>query len=854
MKINAFLALLIFATSNIHSQAQKTPQTQITGVVKDADTGELLIGANVFLQETKRGSVTNLNGYFSIQTQEGTYTLVSQYIGYKPFSKKVEIKKNEKKYTIILLHATDIEGETITVTAYKDKAINRIETSVIDVRPSAVKKLPGAFEDVFRSVATLPGVISTSDFSSQIVVRGGNPDQNLVLLDGAELYNPYRLFGVTSAFNPQTVSSFELSQGGFPARFGDRLSGVLQVQNRNGDFERFFAGNINASITDANFIFEGKMPDAVNGSWLFTSRRTYYDLVANKFIKGATALPFFLDFQGKVTVAPWEKHSFSLLGITSKEGVDITDPNGSDEDSIRVFNSTRNNLLSGSWFYAPTDNWTVTSMVSYYENPSRSDFGGRGQFGDASTLDSARVFNVNLIQNVSSILVKQDHFYKINDRHQLETGAQYQTAATDFRWKVKQNFTTGGGNDNQGGSSLPEFFNSPDNNNAKWAAYVQDTWKVDPQWTLQGGLRFDYAQINDYYTFSPRLNAVYKLNDRTRFKAAWGLYYQSPGYEKFVNQNFFVDYSKKLDIKSEKAIHYILGMEHYFTRKTLLKTEIYYKPYYDLIAGKELIINDGSNTVPIFFQNANGAYVTPVDSANIVARIDRRTISTVPTNDGKGYAYGWEIFLQRDSKSPKDKFSGWVSYAFSVAKRNTYGAKTYFDFDQRHTLSLVGNYAFKRWFELSAKFKVGSGFPTTAPLGSIPQQFIIDTKDAYGYGDGVADSIVLRYDQNGHLVQTIDFGGEGNKNLKRLPVYHRLDMRASFYAKFWGAKWTFYLDVINVYNQKNIFQYEYSYKKARNAVSGRKEVVYDGEGDPVIEKSKTFEFPFLPTIGLSMVF
>lgn len=848
MKILLQIAVFIFATCNLYSQ------TQITGIVKDGDTDELLIGANVFLQETRRGNVTNLNGYFAIPANEGVYTLIVQYIGYKPYSKKVEIKNGDKKYMIVRLQPEDIEGETITVTASKDKAETRIETSVIDVKPSEVKKLPGAFEDVFRSVATLPGVISTSDFSSQIVVRGGNPDQNLILLDGAELYNPYRLFGVTSAFNPQTVSSFELSQGGFPARFGDRLSGVLQVQNRNGNYERLFAGNLNASITDANLIFEGKLPDAVNGSWLLTSRRTYYDLVANKFVKGATALPYFRDFQGKVTIAPWEKHSFSILGITSKEGIDINNPDRSDGDSIKVFNISHNNLLSGTWFFAPNDSWTISTMLSYYENPSRSDFGGSGQFGSPSTLDTVTIFNVNLVQNVSSMVIRQDHSIRINDRHQLETGAQYQTAQTDLRWKVKQNYVSGGDNGNQGGASLPEFFDSPDKSNYKLAFYAQDTWQVDPKWTLQGGLRFDYAQINDYYTVSPRLNAAYKLNDRTRFKAAWGLYYQSPGYEKFVNQNFFVDYSKKIDIQPEKAIHYILGMEHYFTRKTLLKTEIYYKPYYDLIAGKELILNDGTNDVPILFQNAYGAYVNPADSAGIVSRLNRRTITTIPTNDGKGYAYGWEIFLQRDSKSSKDKFSGWVSYAFSVAKRNTYGARTYFDFDQRHTLSLVGNYRFTRWFEFSAKFKAGSGFPTTAPVGSVPQQFIIDTKDANGYGDGVADSIVVKLDRNGHLVQTIDYGGEENKNLKRLPVYHRLDLRASFYARFWGAKWTFYLDAINVYNRKNIFQYEYDYKKVKNPQTGRKELVYDDNGDPVIERSKTYEFPFLPTIGLSMVF
>jgi hypothetical protein len=157
MKIPSLFLLFIFTTSSLFSQSQ------ITGIVKDMESGELLVGANVFLRENKRGGVTNLNGYFSIQTPEGSYTLVCQYIGYKPFTKTITIKKDEKKYSIIPMHPDNIEGETITVTAFKDKAQTRIETSVIDVRPAEVKKLQDAFEDVFRSVATLTGVISTSE-------------------------------------------------------------------------------------------------------------------------------------------------------------------------------------------------------------------------------------------------------------------------------------------------------------------------------------------------------------------------------------------------------------------------------------------------------------------------------------------------------------------------------------------------------------------------------------------------------------------------------------------------------------------------------------------------------------------
>ncbi len=154
----------------------------------------------------------------------------------------------------------------------------------IPLAPEAVLSTAGSLDNPFRTLQTLPGVAGTDEFGSKLSVRGGAPDQNLTVMDGVEIHNPYRLFGLTSAFNPETVGRFELLAGGFGAKYGDRLSSVIVIENRDGDAARRVSGSSSVSITDANIIGEGRLPGPGQGSWLATARRTYYDLVAERFV------------------------------------------------------------------------------------------------------------------------------------------------------------------------------------------------------------------------------------------------------------------------------------------------------------------------------------------------------------------------------------------------------------------------------------------------------------------------------------------------------------------------------------------------------------------------------------------
>ena len=205
----------------------------------------------------------------------------------------------------------------------RPRLVETAAPSTIEVSPLEVRSVAGAGENIYHVLQTLPGVAAVNDFDSRLSVRGGGPDQNLTMMDGVEIHNPYRLFGLTSAFNPETVESFELTAGGFNAKYGDRLSSILVIENRAGTEQQRLAGSANLAFTDANLVTEGKLPGGASGSWLVTGRRTYYDLIAEPLV--GTDLPGFTDLQAKAVWSPRPGQRLTLFGLSSRESTDADD-------------------------------------------------------------------------------------------------------------------------------------------------------------------------------------------------------------------------------------------------------------------------------------------------------------------------------------------------------------------------------------------------------------------------------------------------------------------------------------------------------------------------------------------------
>ena len=349
MKIT-ILSVLLFISSLSFAQTGG-----LSGKVSDINGP--IPSANIFFVDTKIGTSTDVNGKYRIQNiKSGDYEVRFSAVGYETKVLDVTILPDQNTELNIELRETVIEIQSVEVTGMKLQEQSDTRTSLIDLNPKNAKILPGAAEDVLRTLQSLPGVLAPNDFSSQLVVRGSGPDQNLIIMDDVEIFNPYRLYGVVSMFNPDAVSDVNLISGGFPAKYGDRLSAVLDVTNREGDVNRNLKGSINASIIDANIVLEGKNPFNLKGSWLVNSRRTYYDLVIEPFVKSAglvddnTSFPNFYDFQTKLVFGPFNGHKFLLNGIISRDGVDVVSgKERNTPDSVGVFNITRNDIVSTAW-------------------------------------------------------------------------------------------------------------------------------------------------------------------------------------------------------------------------------------------------------------------------------------------------------------------------------------------------------------------------------------------------------------------------------------------------------------------------------------------------------------------------
>jgi hypothetical protein len=824
-----------------------------TGSLKGKVTGgkSPIPFVNVIILDTGFGAGGDTNGNYVIRgIPTGEYKVKFTAVGWEAQIFDVSILTDRTVELNVVLMEKAIEVGTVEVTDSHIQDKRDTRTSLIDLEPRSAKTLPGAAEDVFRTLQSLPGVLAPNDFSSQLIVRGSGPDQNLIIIDDIEVFNPYRLYGVVSMFNPDAVAGVNLVTGGFPAKYGDRLSAVLDVTNREGITSRGFGGSLNASIVSANLVLEGRNPFGLRGSWLFNSRRTYYDLIIEPFVKSAglvddnTTFPNFYDFQGKLAIGPYAGHKFIFSGIISRDGVDVVSgKERNTPDSVGVFNVTRNDLAGISWHYSPNKNFLNKFVVSYYKNNGTTDF-------DSQILDPS--LNRNSFENsvpdtlapyllalsfdadfsYSKYSVDNKLTYLFGD-HIIDAGigADFMETVINFNFDLDPQLEAIFAANPQFRSVLTDlkdvkFYN-------KYRTYLQDNLKITENFFLQPSLRLDYYDILDKAYLAPRLSLSYAIDDITTLRATWGIYYQSPGYEKLRDQGILYDLADEFTtlLNAEKAVHYVAGIERWLSSEWNIKFEGYYKDFTDLYVQE--IVN-GNLYVTEEIPGRNPKY----PSGWTLPAVSLGDSSTqIPINGSNGDAFGFEILLAKRNVLNNSRLSGWISYAYAIADRYERGVKYPFRFDQRNTFNIVLEYRINSWLELGVRWQYGSGFPISEPLGIKPR-IILEDRNL----DGIPETPVIATrsgtkNENGEelVIYDIDFG---NRKLNaRRPKYHRLDIRLNAFADYWGLDWVFYLDVINVYNRSNILSYDYFVTE--NLVLGRE---------------PTTMFPILPTLGFSVKF
>jgi carboxypeptidase family protein/TonB-dependent receptor-like protein len=802
-------AIVLLAGSALRAAAGEI--VTVRGRVKDATSGVPVAGAQVAAGETR--GVTDAAGSFALSLARGRWTISVTAPGYLDETRRVTIAEEPLPPLDIALAPKARFFERVEV---KATPAPPAEPGALPVTPGRVLTVAGGLDNIFHVIQTLPGVVATDELGSRISVRGGSPDENLTVMDGVEIHNPYRLFGLTSAFNPETVARFDFSPGGFGVSHGDRLSSLLVVENRDGDAKKGLAGSSALSITDANVILEGKLP-VRKGSWLLTTRRTYYDLVAERFVDAQ--LPAFNDVQLRVAWEPRDGQKLSLTGVRSREDGNGDFTGDVPDEKGDFLLGVRNDLASAA-FQARVGRGSSRTTVAWYENTSvfdaAADFRADTRRTNTPVPDERPLTSIALqfhhvIRDYSG---RQELSLPLGARHVLDAGLDLHRlrAGLKYVFEGPRNPSAANGSSVRGGAGVPDVLDSG-NTYVRGGGWIEDRFRLSDSVTVVPGLRIDGSGITEGAIVSPRASVVIGLRPSTRLRAAAGRYAQSPGYEKLIVSDYLVD---QVNLDYERARHLTIGVEQDLPGGLSARVDLYHKRFDRLIVGRLETDAERQARLALYDFPASLQSEIPTDSV----------VTSTPTNGGRGQAYGVDVYVTRGGP----RLSGWVSYTLGVARRQAYDRTYVFDYDRGHSGTLVGSYRFSPKFEASATARAASGFPRT-PFEGVRVASI--EKDG---------RLVPERDGQGRLVYVAVPGGLDRLNSERLPFYARLDVRAAFRPRGEKGRWLFYVEAINATRRKNV-----------SGIDATLE--YDPDSDrPKLVETPSDGVPFLPTFGVRFRF
>jgi Carboxypeptidase regulatory-like domain/TonB dependent receptor-like, beta-barrel/TonB-dependent Receptor Plug Domain len=824
--------VLVSASAPVRGQSASAT---LSGLVRDetgAGVPDVRVVAANLSTGLQRQALTTADGAFTLRAlPPGRYSVTAEREGFTPAHiPSIDLAAGQEMAITIDLTVAPF-AEHLSVGSRREP-IASVPPSTVELSPVEVRSVAGAGENIYHVLQTLPGIVPVNEFDSRLTVRGGGPDQNLTVMDGVEIHNPYRLFGLTSAFNPETVESFELTAGGFSAKYGDRLSSILIIENRAGSQQARLMGSSAMSLTDGNLVAEGRLPGGARGSWLVTGRRTYYDLIAERVVH--EDLPSFADLQAKAIWEPRPGQRLSLFGLRSREGTDAEFDDGETGDRVAIESGTRNDLAAISFTSSIGSRASSKTLVSWYRNRERlavdGDVKNESRRSNRPESDAVPFSNILLTRGltVRDIAVREEIAIKASRTHLIESGFETHALTTDWGWEIlgDRNTDEANGSSMAGGTGLPSLLDS--HRSARRAgAWLIDRWSASSRLQIEPGVRIDWSGLAGEVTASPRVAASLDIGGGTRLRMAGGLFTQSPGYEKLLQSDYFVDLTDAdaLGLRSERAWHGLVGIERAFAPGLSLRAEGYYKRFDRLIVGRLETPDELAARV--------ATYDSPSELAWSIPRAPR--ITSVPANDGEGRAYGIDFFLARHATSASDRLTGWISYAWGKAETSAYGRTYASDYDRRHAFSLVGSYRLSRLIELSTTIRVQSGFPYS-PATGLRVAAVEDTADADG--DGNVTELVPQRDAQGLLVWAADLGDVTNLSAGRLPLYARVDARVTFRPRWMHNRWQIYVEVLNVLNRDN-------------AGSLEPHLAYDPSSDrPRLEVSREERLPLLPSFGV----
>ncbi len=783
LKAAAAAVSLALILSTAASAQTETRRTDIIGVVRDVQSGETLPFANVSVIGTRLGATSNAQGYFVIPDVPGDSCLLSiRYIGF--LEKLVEVDMTNPVPRLgVMLHPSTLEMEALTVTGVPTMIAVSKEAGRFSMSPKSISALPALGQtDIFRVLQLLPGINSGSGGSAELYIRGGTPDQNLILFDGMTIYHVDHFFGFFSAFNNDAVKDIQAFTGGFPAEYGGRLSGVIDLTGKAGNRNDTRLG-VGVNLLSMNAVIEGPVPFLSDATFLIAARRSYTDFLRSglyedifkavtgdaaggravrgsrsgsgggNMISGEAAPTFFFhDINAKLTLDPSRIDRLSFSFYNGKDDLDksqhftgasfsVRELEGDVSLSVADFSRWGNTGFSGVWSRRWSERLQTdlsaasTRFFSSFDRSLNTDLIFVPTY-DSSSVRRGMATATKEDNTIRDITIRANAEWRISSEHMIKTGIQISGFKAVYTSMLNDS------------ASLLDLAGEGDLH----TAFVQDKWTWG-ELELTLGLRASLFEGTDRLYWEPRASAVWSIADGCSLKGAWGIYRQFVN--RIINENV-LEGSREFwltadgDMQPGFAEHRIIG------------------------AGWE----SGGYAVSI------EAYEKKLDN---LTEYSRRFAAGADYASyfffGSGHARGIELLLEKRSGN----LSGWLGYSLSRVEHTYPKLNAGLPFpaahDRLHDIKTAVRYSFAGW-NLSASWLFSSGTAYTAPESQYQIRLL-----------------------NGQTLSYIHVGG---KNAARLPDFHQLDVGISRLFDWEALTAEFGLSVFNVYNRANVAYREYN--------------------------------------------
>ena len=731
----------------------------LSGYLEDIETGESLIGANILVEEINIGVSTNNYGFFSLTIPKGNYTIICSYIGYANLKSSINLNSNASKK--FKLKSSSFQIDEVKISAKKeDYNIQSSELGKVELEVKKLDKLPVLMgeKDILKTIQLLPGVQSGSEGSSGFYVRGGGPDQNLILLDEGTIYNASHLFGFFSVFNSDAINDINLIKGSMPANYGGRISSVLDINMKDGNKKKF-SGTGGIGLISSKLTLEGPIKKDTS-SFILSARRTYIDILTKPYLDTTEFAGngyYFYDLTAKFNYQFSDKNQIFLSGYFGKDVFTFNSPDWGLNMKIPWGNST------GSI------RWNHVFSNKLFMNTSLIFSNYKFEFSASQDVQGASLYDSRLYSGIRDWNLKQDFNYYLNPKHTLKFGINntyhvfspsnfdasldsIDISTNDIRYYAHEGaiYINDEFNFNEtilinGGIRLSTFTHY-----GPFDRYLKDGSGNLGSLATDTAIRYDeWEPIKSYYGFEPRISTRILVNELSSIKIGFNQNYQ------YIHLTSLSASSLPTDvwIPSSSIIKPLIGRQYsigyyrnFSENKYEMSIEGYYKNMKNLIEYKE-------NYIP----------GTSIGTDNI----DNNLVS------GNGKSYGVELFLSKNIGN----LSGWLGYTWSKTTRKfndlNSGIEFYSKYDRTHDISFVANYQISKRLNFSTVFVFATGNTLTLPESA----FLID-------GD-----LIIEW---------------GERNSYRMDPYHRLDIAFTLDGKEkrnFKSSWSF--SIYNVYNRQN---------------------------------------------------